>query len=524
MSNLPTGWVMASLSEICGRIVDGSHVPPKPVSSGLPMLSAKNIQNRQLMFDEYRLIDEKEFAREHARTNISGGDVLLTIVGAIGRTVVVPVGTRPFTLQRSVAVLKPKLADSHFVSYALESPTLQKYLSDNAKGTAQKGIYLQALSQVEIPLAPLNEQKRIAEKLNSLLARVDSCQSHLERVPQILKRFRQSVLDAATSGRLTEKQYGSNNAHHRSLRDVIERIKTGPFGSALHKSDYVSGGIPLVNPMHINNGKITPSEDMTISKKKAHELREFLLSSGDVILARRGVMGRCAVVRGRENGWLCGSGSMFLRPNKDILPDYLQIFLSSPSTVAILNEDSVGSTMSNLNQKILFNLQIRVPRIEEQHEIVSHVERLFAFADKLEVRYETSSDMVEQLTPSLLAKAFRGELIKQDPNDEDAKSLLMRIQTSQERNKIEIEKIKPSRKDVEQTRYEVSMFKRSDIEQNYLSSILKDRGALTAESLWNLSKLEIDEFYEQLKQEEAKGFLREILGDDENTPRLLEAL
>lgn len=203
--------------------------------------------------------------------------------------------------------------------------------------------------------------------------------------------------------------------------DPASRQKT------LHKSDYKPGGIPVINPMHINNGVITPTSNMAISKAKVKELSEFRLHEGDVIIARRGVMGRCAVVGQAEDGWLCGTGSMILRPMKKLIPEYLQIFLSSPETVEALEAGAVGSTMVNLNQKILLNLKIRVPHIAEQRKIIHRVESLSAYADRLEARYRAARARVEQLTPALLAKAFRGELVPQDPKDEPASVLLERI-------------------------------------------------------------------------------------------------
>lgn len=198
--SLPDGWALARLSEVCSKIIDGSHNPPQATDTGFPMLSARNIQDRRINFDNFRFINEGDFLNEHARTNIQVGDVLLTIVGSIGRTAVVTEDIKPFALQRSVAVLKPQEINSRYLSYLLESPTLQRYFQENAKGTAQKGIYLKALAEVEIPLAPLNEQKQIADKLDALLARVDACRERLDRVLQILKRFRQAVLAAAEVG------------------------------------------------------------------------------------------------------------------------------------------------------------------------------------------------------------------------------------------------------------------------------------------------------------------------------------
>ena len=118
---------------------------------------------------------------------------------------------------------------------------------------------------------------------------------------------------------------------------------------------------------------------------------------------------------------------MVLRATENLLPDYLSIFLSSPVTISALEADSVGSTMVNLNQGILRGLEIWIPELEEQNEIIRRVETLFALADSIEARYLAISQRVDKLTQALLAKAFRGELVLQDSNDESASELLARI-------------------------------------------------------------------------------------------------
>jgi len=186
-----------------------------------------------------------------------------------------------------------------------------------------------------------------------------------------------------------------------------------------------------VNPMHINAGRITPTNEMAVSEEKAEELQEYLLRKGDIVFARRGVMGRCAVVGDREEGWLCGSGSMIIRTKDQVLPEYLQIVLSSPDVVKTLEANAVGSTMVNLNQRILLDLIIPVPSITVQELINHQVRRLFDYADRLENRYRRAFTIVEQLTPALLDKAFWGDLVPQDPDDEPATVLLEQIRADQ---------------------------------------------------------------------------------------------
>lgn len=357
-------------------------------------------------------------------------DILLSIRAPVGPT---NLALERCCIGRGLAAIRaiPPL-DQKYLLYHFRN--IESWLSQQGTGSTFTAISGGFVRELSVPIAPANEQKRVADKLDNLLGRVDVCREHLDRVPQILKRFRQSVLAAATSGELTKYWRNVNestlNENVFLLADYIKELKTGPFGSSMHKSDYIEGGIPVVNPMHINNGKITPSAEMAVSKNKADELSDFLLCTGDVIIARRGVMGRCAVVTEKEDGWLCGTGSMVLRPTDDLHPAYLQIFLSSPDTVAALEAESVGSTMVNLNQKILLGLSIKVPPVNEQCEIIRIIDALFSYADRMEERYKAALASVERLTPSILDKAFRGELVPQDPTDEPASELLKRIQSA----------------------------------------------------------------------------------------------
>lgn len=163
-------------------------------------------------------------------------------------------------------------------------------------------------------------------------------------------------------------------------------FRTGPFGSALHKSDYTDGGVPVVNPMHIIDSELVPTSAMSITEGAAVGLTEFRLKAGEIVIGRRGDMGRCAVVREDQAGWLCGTGSMIVRCSKDLDPDFLQRVLSSPSVIRAIEGSSVGSTMINLNQSVLAGLKLQYPPIHEQRAIaaaLSDVDVLRANLDQL---------------------------------------------------------------------------------------------------------------------------------------------
>ncbi len=165
---LPKGWVWTRLGEVCTLITDGSHNPPKGRKEGVPMISATNVLNDKIVFNEkLRYISKEEYETERKRNPIEVGDILLTIVGTIGRTCVVDIKDK-FCLQRSVALIKSKI-NPNYLSYYLRSPWVLEGFIERGKGTAQKGIYLGKLSETFLPFPPLSEQKRIVEKVDALM-------------------------------------------------------------------------------------------------------------------------------------------------------------------------------------------------------------------------------------------------------------------------------------------------------------------------------------------------------------------
>ena len=150
-------------------------------------------------------------------------------------------------------------------------------------------------------------------------------------------------------------------------------FKTGPFGSALHQSDYVYDGVPVINPMQIVDGNIQPTPTMAITEQKARKLSEFRLIAGNVVIGRRGEMGRCAMVHTEQQGWLCGTGSMMIRTGRSLDARFIQRVLSSQPIITEIEQASVGSTMVNLNQGTLENLLIPLPPTKAEQEAIAEV-------------------------------------------------------------------------------------------------------------------------------------------------------
>lgn len=196
------------------------------------------------------------------------------------------------------------------------------------------------------------------------------------------------------------------------LGDVSFSISTGPFGTMLHKSDYVKDGIPLINPMNLVNGIIIPSKKMMVDEKTKNRLKSYILKTGDIVIGRRGEMGRCAVVTEIENGWLCGTGSFFLNLHHNIFRPFFVKVLSADFTKELLLSNSVGSTMNNLNHRILNNLTIPLPPLSEQKSIVAKLDELMAYCDSLETHMKNSQIQNEMLLGQVLREALEPKMEK----------------------------------------------------------------------------------------------------------------
>lgn len=182
-------------------------------------------------------------------------------------------------------------------------------------------------------------------------------------------------------------------------------VSTGPFGSLIHQSDYVDGGVPLVNPSHMVDGRIVADSSVSLLPERAVSLDSYRLSAGDIVMARRGEVGRAALVTEAEEGWLCGTGSFVLRFTSEISRAYVWILFRCHSVRTYLAGAAVGTTMVNLNHGILLKMPIAVPPIIEQHRIVAKVDQLMALCDQLKTRLTQARQLNERLATALVEQA-----------------------------------------------------------------------------------------------------------------------
>ena len=424
-------WEARSLREVVMKLVDGSHNPPPKQDTGLPMLSARNIDRGQVLFDDYRLISESAFASENARTRIAPGDVLLTIVGTIGRTAVVPEGSQPFSLQRSVAVLTPSAnLLPKFLCYQLESPAIQKHFEANARGTAQKGVYLKTLGQTPVVLPPVDLQREIVAELEKQFSRLDEAVANLQRVKANLKRYKASVLKAAVEGRLVETE--ATLAHRESrtyetgeqlLRaaliarrarwdrrgqyvepkatasDELSSLPDGWVWANVEQLGFVRGGKRLPAG-HKYAEEVTPHPYIRVTdfadyginldgllylKPETHkEIQRYTILSDDLYISIAGSIGLVGVLPERLSGANLTENAAKITGLEHVQKEYLMYWLSSASGIDFISDSTIATTQAKLALYRIERIPVPLPPLAEQARIIAEVDRHLSIIREVE--------------------------------------------------------------------------------------------------------------------------------------------
>ncbi len=330
----------------------------------------------------------------------------------------------------TIAVLRPILLESQYLFYFLQ--TQYKYINSNPRGSGIPHLDPDILLGIEVPLPPLNEQHRIVAKLEQLLSKVQSCQERLDRIPKILKRFRQSVLAAACSGRLTEDWREQNpdvEWENTILQNVIyEKLRNGYSPKPVKYTT----NLKVITLTATTSGKFSDCFFKYINDE-IDQNSYLWIKNGDILIQRGNSLehvGISAIYEGCSDQFIYPDLMIKVVADKmKILNKFLYYILSSFKIRQYFRENATGTAgnMPKINQSVLLNTPIPLPPLAEQQEIVHRVESLFHLADQVEQKYNKAKAYVDQLTQSILAKAFRGELVPQDPNDEPAEVLLERI-------------------------------------------------------------------------------------------------
>jgi type I restriction enzyme, S subunit len=294
---------------------------------------------------------------------------------------------------------------SEFLNYFMNSERFQKSVKKKAsKSNNQANINATILSNelIQFPES-LSEQQRIVGILDEAFEGIGTAKANAERSLQNAR----ALFDGHLQVVFTQRGEGWVE---KPLREWVQDISTGPFGSLLHKSDYEHGGIPLVNPINIEGDEIIPDDRKTVGKATAQRLARYALRENDIVIGRRGEIGRCAVVARDQAGWLCGTGCFVIRPSDKTDPHFLTHLLRSRPYRERLEGVSERATMPSIGNDDLANLVIRLPPVPRQRHTLELLNSFAAATQRLASLYERKLAALEALKKSLLHQAFTGQL------------------------------------------------------------------------------------------------------------------
>lgn len=290
-----------------------------------------------------------------------------------------------------------------FVSLFFQTNGYWKSIRDGSAGSAQGGFNATKLGALSIPIPPIAEQQRIVGILDGAFAGIATAKANAEKNLQnsraLFECHVQSVF-TRSGERWVEKL----------LCEWVLEISTGPFGSLLHKSDYQHGGIPLINPINIVADRITSDDRKAVGMATAKRLARYALRENDIVIARRGEIGRCAVVARDQAGWICGTGCFVIRPSENTNPHFLSHLLRSRPYREQLQQCSERATMPSISNEDLASLNVRLPPLSHQRRLLEMLSSLSVQTHRLELLYQHKLEALEMLKKSILDQAFTGRL------------------------------------------------------------------------------------------------------------------
>lgn len=294
-------------------------------------------------------------------------------------------------------------------------------LSATGASSSMLNIGQSTILELDAPVPPLAEQIEIAAFLDRETAKIDALVAEQEKLIALLQEKRQAVISHAVTKGLDPnvvmkdsgvEWLGEVPVHWAvtPLGVLADQIQTGPFGSQLHSSDYIDDGTPVINPSNIQAGKLIPDLSCTVDSDIVERLSQHKLKLGDIVFGRRGEMGRCAKVTYEAVGWLCGTGSLNVRLSSQVTPSFVSTYLGTDYVRELLQLESVGSTMDNLNTQILAGVPVPTPPLQEQQLISQFLAGQTAKFDTLTTEAQRAIDRLQERRTVLISAAVTGQI------------------------------------------------------------------------------------------------------------------
>jgi len=399
-TNLPKNWLFTTL----GKVVDYGktvQVEPEQIDPSTWVLELEDLEK-----DTSRLLNRKTFAERNSKSSknlFEKGDILYGKLRPYLNKVII--ADQPGCCTTEIIPIKvPKTLNNRYLFYWLKSPTFLHYVAGQSHGLNMPRLGTAAAKAAPFVLAPISVQSMVADRLDHLLARVDSCRAHLDRAAAAIKRFRQSVLNAAVTGALNQSNFDKWQLFS------LEQIGTLARGKSKHRPrnepKLYGGPYPFIQTGDIANsgGRIT-SHKQTYSEEGLKQSKLF--PAGTLCITIAANIADTAILTYPA----CFPDSVvgFIADNKVALNRFIQFAIDANKT--LLDELATATAQKNINLSTFQKFKFRAPLVEEQVEIVMKAETLLNKADEIESKLTAARERVDNLTASILAKAFRGELL-----------------------------------------------------------------------------------------------------------------
>lgn len=514
---LPQGWARAPIGSLCSLVNGRAFKPTEWQAQGVPIVRIQNLNNVLAPYNHFQGdLDE--------RHRLNGGELLFAWSGTPGTSFGAHIwkgGAAALNQHIFRVDFDSSLLDKRFFRFAIN-----ERLNDLI-GVAQGGVGLRHVTkgvfeETEVLVPPRAEQSRIADKLDALLARVYTCSRRLDRAPGILKRFRQSLLAAATSGELTrewreERGLRIDGWTRAAVGQIIHGIEAG-LNVQCEERPPADSERGLVKISAVTWGTYDDNESKTLPPS-AEVPERSRIRTGDFLISRANTLelvGACVIVHRVTRPVFLSDKILRLVMPEEWKP-WLHLVLQSPEGRREIENRASGNQLSmrNLSQANLREIGVPIPTPEERAEIVRRVKSLLALADGLERRCRAEQSILGKLTPSILAKTFRGELVPQDPEDEPASVLLARIAAERSApatsNRPRAPHAgRPPRAPKETAAMTKSRQDDDVMDKPYLAAHLHRIGSPTsAEALFKVAELPVADFYKQLAWEVAQGHVKD---------------
>lgn len=416
--NYKESWNLIRLKELCSRISDGTHFTPEYVNEGIPFISVKDIYDEKVNFNKCKFITIEAHQELIKRCFPEKDDVLITKSGTIGRMALVP--EKPeFSLFVSVALLKNKkeLIHSKFLKYCLENFLNHINIAQDIKGGLLKNFHLEDIRETVIPQVTLEEQQAIVSKIEELLSDLDNGKQQLKLAQQQLKVYRQSLLKWAFEGKLTNKNVKDSELPKGwkvvDLKEVVDKISDGPFGSNLKSIDYINDGIRVIRLENIGEMEFRNEYKTFVSLEKYETIKNHTVGKGDIIFSSFISESIRSVILPDYIEKAINKADCFLVRVSDtkINKKYLSYYFSTKSMRNQLVDQIHGATRPRINTTQLKTALIPFAPLKEQQLIVDELESKLTVCDKIEETISQSLQQAESLRHSILKKAFEGKLV-----------------------------------------------------------------------------------------------------------------